>query len=102
MIIPDVQLNLNGHAVIAFTYNIYLDCGKGDPTQRLEKDLATKDDKLEDPDYFGYIIFHKADSIFTYVSDGENRLSEIEVEQLIDKIIHVRNRPDLWQKFNDN
>lgn len=102
MVIPDVQFHLDGTASLTFIYNIYLDCGMGNPGQRIKKDLALKSDKQSDPDYFGYVVFHKNETIFTYVPDGENRLREPEVEQLIDMVSQVRNQPDLWQKFRNN
>ena len=101
MIIPDVQVSLNGHAILTYTYNIYLDADKGNPQQRLKKDLALSQDKLRDPDYFGQITFHKDDEIFKYVCDGENELSAPQAKELIDKISQVRNNPDLWEQFRN-
>jgi len=102
MVIPDVQFHLDGTTSLTFIYSIYADCAQGDPNQRLKKDVASRSDKRHDPDYFGYVIFHKNDTLFTYVADGENHLRATDVEELINMISRVRNQPDVWEKFWNN
>ena len=98
MIIPDLQLKLDEDAVLTDIYHIYLDSDHKNPAQRLKKDLLTEDEKLTDPDYFGYII--KRERAFTYLADGENKLKKNDVEELVEIIRDYKTHTDLWQQLN--
>lgn len=98
-IIPDTQAHLDGHTVLAYNYNIFLDNAKNDPIKELTKDADS--DNMTDPDYYGYITFEKPGGIFSYTPGDQRTLSQNEIEDVIEQLNHYRDNPDLWDT-NDN
>ena len=98
-IIPDTQAHLDGHTVIAYNYNVFFDSTKNDPSAALAKELHT--DKMTDPDYYGYITFEKPGHIFSYTPGDQLTLTRNEIEEIIERLNHYRNNPELWG-INDN
>ncbi|QEC74740.1 hypothetical protein [Mucilaginibacter ginsenosidivorax] len=52
-------------------------------------------EKIEDPDYFGFITFEKPGSIFYYTSDGQQELTSGQASERIEHLSHVRDNPAL-------
>lgn len=98
-IIPDTQAHLDGHTVITYNYNIYLDSAKNDPVKGLTQPKAS--DKMTDPDYYGYITFEDPGHLFSYTPGDQLALTRQEVEEVIEHLNHYRDNPKLWDN-NDN
>lgn len=98
-IVPDTQAYLDGHTVIAYNYNIFLDSTKYDPSKGLTKNNHA--DKMTDPDYYGYITFEKPGQLFSYTPGDQRELTREEVEEVIEQLNHYRDHPNLWN-INDN
>jgi len=98
-IVPDTQAHLDGHTVIAYNYNIFLDHTKNDPATALSKEDHA--DKMTDPDYYGYITFEKPGRLFSYTPGNQLELTRHEIEEVIEQLNHYRDHPDLWNT-NDN
>ncbi|WP_374951323.1 hypothetical protein [Mucilaginibacter sp.] len=90
MIIPDTQAHLNGHAIITFTYSIYIDKQDGSPYPAQRKENTLHLDNNSDPDYYGFITFEKPGSLFTYTSDGQLELTAEESNEVIEHLSHIR------------
>ncbi|MDB5144633.1 MAG: hypothetical protein JWQ66_3346 [Mucilaginibacter sp.] len=99
-VIPDTQVHLNGHLVISYNYNVFIDGAKDDPSLALHEKLHA--DKTLDPDYLGTVTFEKPGHLFTYTSGGRQELTPEEVEELIEHISHIRDNPDLWDSGDEN
>jgi hypothetical protein len=93
-IIPDTQVHLDGHTVIAYNYNIFFDSAKNDPTKALTQQSAS--DKMTDPDYYGYITFEQPGRIFSYTPGDQRTLTRNEIEEIIEQLNHYRDHPELW------
>lgn len=87
MVIPDTDAHLNSHPVLSYSYSIYKDGIEHDQL-RLEK--------KQNPYYLGEIIFKGPDHLVEYQQEGNERLDETEVQQLIKEINHYRDNPNLW------
>jgi len=96
MIIPDTQAHLDGHTIITYTYSIFLNNGLKEPQLSRSKESTLHLEKITDPDYFGYITFEKPGQLFTYTADGQRHLHTNEVNELIEKLSHLRDNPNLW------
>lgn len=97
IIIPDTQAHLDGHAVLTYTYSIFLNTGLKEPQLSRSKESSLHLEKNTDPDYYGYITFEKPGQLFSYTADGQRNLNTQEVNELIEKLSHVRDNPDLWE-----
>ncbi len=95
-IIPDTQAHLDGHTVITYNYNIYLDSTKNDPIKGLTQ--TTHSDKMTDPDYYGYITFEDPGHVFSYTPGAQRNLSRTEIEEVIERLNNYRDNPRLWDK----
>ncbi|GAC1305326.1 MAG: hypothetical protein NVSMB24_14050 [Mucilaginibacter sp.] len=96
MVIPDTQAHLNGHAVLTFTYSIFLDDGLNAPQQSRSKESTLHLEVNNDPRYCGHITFEKPGHLFQYTADGVNELNSDEVQEIIENLSHVRDNPSLW------
>src|SRR3978361_828729 len=83
MVIPDTQAHLDGHAILTYTYSIFLDMGHGDPLLSRSTESTLHLEKINDPDYYGYVTFEKPGHLFTYTADGQRELNDEEVNELI-------------------
>jgi hypothetical protein len=101
MIIPDTEAHLDGHSIITHTYSIFKDVADGDPNQGKRKESFLHLDRIDDPDYLGYITFEKPGHLFSYTHNGDQHLDRDEVEELIEHLNHVRDNPSTWQHLND-
>src|ERR1700744_353767 len=98
--IPDTQAHLDGHPVIAYNYNIFFDSSKNE-SHDFNSETIIKKDKMDDPDYYGYITVEKPGHLFTYTPGEQRALTRREVEEVIEQLSHYRDNPDLW-KQTDN
>ncbi|MBL4675176.1 MAG: hypothetical protein JKY70_03070 [Mucilaginibacter sp.] len=101
VIIPDTLAHLDGHTVITHTYSIFKDTGLDEQIFSRSKESLLHLEKIDDPNYYGYLTFEIPDKLFTYTADGDNTLSAEEVEQLIEFLSDVRSNPELWRYFDE-
>jgi len=97
MIIPDTQAHLDGHAIITYTYSIFFNNGLKEPQLSRSKESTLHLEKNTDPDYYGYITFEKPGHLFSYTADGQRDLRAEEVNEVIEKLSHLRDNPGLWK-----
>ncbi|RCH55302.1 hypothetical protein DJ568_08960 [Mucilaginibacter hurinus] len=90
MIIPDTLAHLNGHAILTYTYSIFLHDHHDEVHAAITKENALHLQQNDDPEYCGYLTFEKPDSLFTYVTDGQNELESDEIEEIIEELSHIR------------
>ena len=100
MVIPNVKVHMDGHTVLTYTYNVFFDSAKNDPSKVMKHENYMKD-KLDDPDYYGFITFEDPERLFSYTPDGHRLLTRDELEEIIEQIKHYRDNPALW-KHPDN
>jgi hypothetical protein len=98
IIIPDITSHMDGHPVLSYTHNLFLNTDDGDGKKVFEKENIVSD-KHDDPDYYGKITFESPGQLFTY-EDGNHVLTRSEVEEVIEHISHVRDNPNLWKTEN--
>ncbi|MDN3551635.1 hypothetical protein [Mucilaginibacter aquaedulcis] len=96
LVIPDTIAHLNGHAVLTFTYSIFADDGLSHPLRKRRREDSLHLEKIDDPNYCGYITFEKPGHIFTYNPGDMLELDGDEVEEIIEHLSHVRDNPTLW------
>ena len=96
MILPDTQAHLNGHAVITYTYNLFLDDSEENAALMENRQSKLHLESIDDPNYFGLITFELPDKLFNYTSGIVNKLSGAEIEQVIEFLTDIRNNPNLW------
>lgn len=99
MVIPDTQAHLDGHTIITHTYSIFRDNGAGNPLLARSKESTLHLEKIDDPDYYGFITFEKPGSLFTYTADGQQELTSEEATELIEHLSDVRDNPQLWNQL---
>src|SRR4051812_33115009 len=92
--IPDTQYHLDGHAVITYNYNIFLDATKDDPASIITS--VEPADKITDPNYYGFITFEKPGQLFSYTPGEQRHLTRSELEEVIEHLTHFRDHPGLW------
>ncbi len=97
-VIPDTQYHLDGHEILTYNYNVYLDNTKHDPAARSIDE--TSSDKMTDTDYFGAIAFEKPGQIFSYTPGEYRQLTRKEVEEVIEYLNRHRDNPSNWQLDN--
>ncbi len=100
MAIPDTDAHLDGHPVITYTYSLFIDQAKGNPQQALKKESTLHLDKINDPDYLGFIAFETPANVFSYTG-GERSLSVDEVEEVIEHLNLIRVNPSLWRSIDN-
>lgn len=100
MAIPDTTVHANGHPVLTYTYSIFLDTGLNQPLQARSKESTLHLEKIDDPDYLGYITFEKPGRLFNYTADSDNTLNSDEVQEIIENLTEVRDDPSLWHKID--
>ena len=95
MIIPDVKVHLDGHAVLTHDYNIFLDENNKSLTPENDaKDIIK--DKMNNPGYYGFITFERKDNNYRYSADGAVQLSRGVIEEIIEKIKQYRQNQGSW------
>ncbi|MBE9663163.1 hypothetical protein [Mucilaginibacter myungsuensis] len=100
MIVPDTLAHLNGHTIITHTYSIYKDTGMGDPLLSRSKESTLHLEKIDDPNYFGFITFEMPDKLFSYTADGALELEAGEAQEIIEFLSDVRTNPSLWKNID--
>lgn len=100
MVIPDTTAHVNGHPVLTYTYSIFLDNGSNPPIQARSKESILHLEKMDDPNYLGYITFEKPGQLFSYTSDGDEALASDEVQEIIEKLTQLREDPSLWKQLD--
>jgi len=101
IVIPDTTAHVNGHPVLTYTYSIFLDNGLNPPLQVRNKESVLHLEKIDDPNYLGYITFERPGLLFNYTADGNNTLNSDEVQEIIENLTEVRENPSLWQTLGD-
>ena len=94
-VIPDSDAHMNGHPVLTYTYSIFrrersVFGEMADPENLLQPE------KKNNPNYLGYITFEQPGKLFTYTADGNESLSNNDIEEIIEKISHYRDSPQMW------
>lgn len=100
MVIPDTQAHLNGHTIITHTYSLFMDNGSGNPLLSRSKESTLHLERIEDPDYCGFLTFEKPGKLFSYTADGQNELETEDITELIEHLSDVRDNPALWNNLN--
>lgn len=98
MVIPDTAAHANGHPVLTYTYSIFLDDGVDRLVQARSKEDILHLEKIDDPNYWGYITFEKPGRLFNYNADSDNTLSSDEVREIIENLTELRDNPSLWEQ----
>jgi len=101
MVIPDTTAHVNGHPVLTYTYSIFLDNGLNSPLQVRSKESVLHLEKIDDPNYLGYITFEKPGQLFNYTADTDNVLSSDEVQEIIENLTEIRDNPSLWEALDN-
>jgi len=101
MVIPDTTAHVNGHPVLTYTYSIFLDNGSNPPAQARSKESILHLEKIDDPNYLGYIAFEKPGQLFNYTADGPGRLNSDEVQEIIEDLTALRDDPSLWKQLDN-
>ena len=86
MVIRDSEAHLNGQSVLTKTYSIFQDMASRDPRQSKSKEGTLHLERINDPEYYGFLSLSTPNFKYTYTGDGPNNLSEDEAEQLIAQI----------------
>ena len=97
LVIPDTVAHLDGHAILTFTYSLFVDDGINSPQQNRSRESTLHLDRIDDPNYYGFITFEKPDHVFSYTADGELELNTDEVEEVIESLSHIRGNSALWE-----
>ncbi|GAA4338856.1 hypothetical protein GCM10023149_49170 [Mucilaginibacter gynuensis] len=97
MIIPDTEAHVDGHPVLTYTYNIYIDEGLEGNNNQSEKESELLLEKKIDPSYLGHITVETPGRVFSYVADGSRELELKEIREIVDHINHYRESPGMWQ-----
>jgi len=99
-VLPDTQAHLDGHAVLTYNYNVFYNDAENDPF-KLSNGSITKTDKIDDPTYYGCITFEKPGRIFSYTPGDYKKLTQTEVEEVIEQLNHYRDNPNLWAPIDN-
>jgi hypothetical protein len=102
MVIPDTTAHLNGHTILTYTYSIFRDMGADNPLVSRSKESTLHLEKIDDPDYYGFLTFEKPGKLFSYTADGQLELDSAQVQELIEHLSHIRDNPASWGKMHDN
>ena len=102
MVIPDTAAHLDGHTIITHTYSIFLNIGAGNPLISRSKESTLHLERINDPEYFGYITFELPGKLFTYTADGQRELNNDEVQEVIEHLSNIRDNPALWNQMKNN
>ena len=102
MVIPDTTAHLNGHTILTFTYSIFRDIGAGNPLLGRSKESTLHLERIDDPEYFGFITFEHPGKLFTYTADGKLELDSRQVQELIEHLSDIRDNPASWNQLQDN
>lgn len=100
MAIPDTDAHFNGHPVISYTYSLFIDRAKSAPSQALAKEDTLHLEKINDPNYLGFIAFETPANVFSYTS-GQLVLTSNEVEEVIEHLTLIRENPVLWKSMDN-
>lgn len=100
MVIPDTEAHLDGHPVISYTYSLFIARDRDHEEQALEKESTLHLDKINDPDYLGFVAFEQPANVFSYTA-GQHELSIAEVEEVIELLTKFRDNPPLWRPIDD-
>jgi len=97
MVIPDAYAHMDGHPVLTYSYTLYKSNPDLSNAQIVDTDALLMPDKRKHPDYLGTIVFDQSKKSLTYSNDGLNNLSSSEVYEIINRISHYRENPNLWR-----
>jgi len=86
MVIRDTEAHLNGQVILTKTYSIFADVAQRDPRQSKSKEGTLHLERINDPEYYGFLTKQIYESLYTYTADGRKQLSADELAQLIEQI----------------
>jgi hypothetical protein len=86
MIICDTDAHLDGQNLVTKTYSIFRDMALRDPRQSKSKEGTLHLERINDPEYYGFLSLLAPDSTYIYTANGLKQLSEDELEQLIEQL----------------
>ena len=86
MVIRDSEAHLNGQSILTKTYSIFADMAQRDPRQSKSKEGTLHLERIDDPEYYGFLTKQISNSLFTYTADGKKQLSADELAQVIEQI----------------
>ena len=86
MVIRDPETLLNQDSILIDTYNIFADVAQRDPRQSKSKEGTLHLERINDPEYYGFLTRQNYDSLYTYTADGKKQLSADELAQVIKQI----------------
>jgi len=95
MIVPNVEVHLNGHTVLTYTYDVFLNKNEQNALQGNTLNDVIKD-KANNAGYLGFITFERKDNNYKYSGDGAVQLSRAIIEEIIEKIKLYRQNPGSW------
>lgn len=102
MVIPDTAAHLDGHTILTYTYSIFHDIGAGNPLMSRSKESTLHLEKIDDPEYYGYITFEQPGHVFSYTTDGQHELDSAQVRELVEHLTDIRDNPASWNQLQDN
>lgn len=102
MVIPDTTAHLDGHTILTYTYSIFQDIGAGNPLLSRSKESTLHLERIDDPDYYGYLTFEKPGKLFSYLAEGQRELDSNQVQELIEHLSAIRDNPASWGRLQDN
>ena len=94
-VIPDSDAHVNGHPVLTYTYSIFRR-KRSNLSEVADPENLLLPEKKNNPNYLGYITFEQPGKLFTYTADGNDDLSDNDIQEVIEEISHYRDSPQMW------
>jgi len=94
LVVPESEIHLNGHAILTYSYNIYL-ISRNATDEKCNSSNQIEFEIPRNTSYLG-VIMSASPGVYTYDATGPLELSKNEVNKLIEHIDNYRNTPSLW------
>ncbi|MEB0261790.1 hypothetical protein [Mucilaginibacter sp. 10I4] len=69
MVIRDSEAHLDGQSILTKTFSIFGDMALRDPRQSKSKEGTLHLERINDPEYYGFLTFQEPGKGFTYTDD---------------------------------